>query len=416
MTKRQGPLAGVTVIDMTAGLAGPYATFLMAGMGARVLKIERPATPGEPLPNRNSPPFIGRDGISMVRRHPDDVSLFAMHRFRGVQSITLDLKKPGALAVFNDLVGKADIVFENLSRGTATRLGAGYAAVRAIKPSIVYTSISGTGQDDQSGSGKTIDTVIQAMSGLMMTSGVEGEPPMRNGLPLADLITPLYAVIGTLAALTEARATGVGSHVDVSMLGALTTLLANDHFDELAHFGLPTRTGATVPRLSPLGVYPSSDGYVALCTVSDARFQALARAMGRPELATDERFATRPKRLRNHEAIDALVGEWTRTLPAEEASRILDEADVPAGPVRSTHAALRDPRVLAHGDVVALKHPVHGATHEVFGPGIPIKFDDRAFPSDSVMPEYGEHNHAVFHEMLGYSPEHLAGLKASGAI
>ena len=416
MTERKGPLTGVTVIDMTAGLAGPYATFLMAGMGARVLKIERPAVPGEPLPNRNSPPFIGKDGISMVRRHPDDVSLFAMHRFRGVQSITLDLKKPGALAVFNDLVGKADIVFENLSRGTAARLGAGYAAVRAIKPAIVYTSISGTGQDDKSGSGKTIDTVIQAMSGFMMTSGIEGEPPMRNGLPLADLITPLYAVIGTLAALNEARATGIGSHVDVSMLGALTTLLANDHFDELAHFGLPTRTGPTVPRLSPLGVYPSSDGFVALCTVSDSRFQALVRAMGQPQLATDPRFATRPSRMRNYKIIDALVGDWTRTMSADAATAILDAADVPAGPVRSTQQALRDPRGRARGDVVALKHPVYGATHEVYGPGIPIKFGDRSFPSEAVMPEYGEHNHAVFSELLGYTPERLAELKAVGAI
>src|SRR5690606_4606642 len=149
----------------------------------------------------------------------------------------------------------------------------------AINPALVYTSISGAGQDDRSGGDKTIDTVVQAMSGLMMTSGMEGEPPMRHGLPLADLITPLYAVIGTLAAINEARRTGKGQHVDVSMLGAITTLVANDHFAELEDLGLPTRTGPTVPRLAPLGVYPAADGHVALCTVSDARFQALVEAM-----------------------------------------------------------------------------------------------------------------------------------------
>lgn len=416
MTQIQGPLSGVTVIDMTAGLAGPYATFLLAGMGARVLKIERPAVPGEPLPNRNAPPFIGRDGISMVRRHPDDVSLFAMQRLRGVESITLDLKKPGALQVFHDLLRKADILFENLSRGTAARLGAGFKDAIAINPALVYTSISGTGQDDQTGGGKTIDTVIQAMSGLMMTSGMEGEPPMRNGLPLADLITPLYAVIGTLGALTEARATGKGQHVDVSMLGAITTLVANDHFDQLADLGLQTRTGPTVPRLAPLGVYPSADGHVALCTVSDSRFKALVEAMGQPELASDPRFVNRPMRMRNHRQIDAIVAEWTSKKSAAEVAEILDGIGVPAGPVRSTRDALRDPRVLARGDVVPMQHPTYGKTHEVYGPGIPIKFGGRRYPEDVPMPEYGEHNDAVYRELLGYDDARLAALKEKGAI
>ncbi len=416
MKQIQGPLSGVTVIDMTAGLAGPYATFLLAGMGARVLKIERPAVPGEPLPNRNSPPFIGRDGLSMVRRHPDDVSLFAMQRLRGVESITLDLKKPGALDVFHDLLRKADVLFENLSRGTAARLGAGFNDCIAINPALVYTSISGTGQDDQTGGGKTIDTVVQAMSGLMMTSGTEGEPPMRNGLPLADLITPLYAVIGTLAALTEARATGKGQHVDVSMLGAITTLVANDHFDQLADLGLQTRTGPTVPRLAPLGVYPSADGHVALCTVSDARFKALTEAMGQPELASDPRFVNRPMRMRNYRQIDAIVAEWTSKKPAAEVAEILDRIGVPAGPVRSARDALRDPRVLARGDVVPLQHPTHGKTHEVYGPGIPIKFGERRYPENVPMPEYGEHNDAVYRELLGYDAATLEALKEKGAI
>jgi CoA:oxalate CoA-transferase len=416
MTQIKGPLTGVTVIDMTAGLAGPYATFLLAGMGARVIKIERPAVPGEPLPNRNSPPFLGRDGISMVRRHPDDVSLFAMHRLRGVESITLDLKKPGALAVFHDLIKKADVLFENLSRGTASRLGAGFESVIAINPALVYTSISGTGQDDHTGGGKTIDTVVQAMSGLMMTSGSEGEPPMRHGLPLADLITPLYAVIGTLGALNEARTTGKGQHVDVAMLGAITTLVANDHFDQLADLGLQTRTGPTVPRLAPLGVYPAADGHVALCTVSDARFKMLVEAMGQPDLATDPRFATRPSRMRNFRQIDSIVADWTSTKPAAEVADILDRIGVPAGPVRSTRDALSDPRVLARGDVVQLKHPVYGATHEVYGPGIPIKFGGRRYPENVAMPEYGEHNGVVYRELLGYDERQLEALKASGAI
>jgi crotonobetainyl-CoA:carnitine CoA-transferase CaiB-like acyl-CoA transferase len=254
------------------------------------------------------------------------------------------------------------------------------------------------------------------MSGLMMTSGAEGEPPMRNGLPLADLITPLYAVIGTLAALNEARATGKGQHVDVSMLGAITTLVANDHFDQLADLGLQTRTGPTVPRLAPLGVYPAADGHVALCTVSDARFRSLVDAMGQPELATDQRFATRPNRMRNARQIDAIVSEWTVTKPAAEVADILDRIGVPAGPVRSTRDALSDPRVLARGDVVPLTHPVYGKTHEVYGPGIPVKFGGRRYPENVAMPAYGEHNDAVYRSLLGYDDSRIATLKATGAI
>jgi crotonobetainyl-CoA:carnitine CoA-transferase CaiB-like acyl-CoA transferase len=239
---------------------------------------------------------------------------------------------------------------------------------------------------------------------------------MRHGLPLADLITPLYGVIGTLAALNEARATGKGQHVDVSMLGAITTLVANDHFDQLADLGFQTRTGTTVPRMAPLGVYPSADGYVALCTVSDARFQSLAIAMGQPELATDPRFATRPVRMKNAKQIDAIVAEWTSSKPAAEVADILDHIGVPSGPVRSTRDALSDPRVLARGDVVKLTHPTYGATHEAYGPGIPIKFGGRRYPENVSMPEYGEHNNAVYRELLGYDETRIESLKATGAI
>lgn len=415
MTQIEGPLSGVTVVDLTAGLAGPYATFLLSAMGARVIKIEQPPEGDAPPRNRNAPPFIGRDGVSMIRRHADDISISALHRLRGVESITLDIKKPGGREVFLDLVAKADIMFENLSRGAAKRLGAGYDDVIKVNPSIVYTSLSGTGQADTSGSGRMIDTVIQALSGFMMTSGEEGAVPVRNGLPIADLITPLYAVIGTLGALNEARTTGKGRHVDVSMLGALTTIVANDHFPELEDLGFPLRTGPTVPRLAPLGIYPAKDGHVALCTISDDRFRIVTQAMGQPGLAQDERFATRMARMKNYREIDEIVGLWTASLPAEEAARILDGVGVPSGEVRSMREALRDPRVLDQG-VVRLKHPVYGATHEIYGPGIPVKFDGRAFPADVTAPELGQHNKDVFEELLGYDQARLDELKAAGTI
>lgn len=416
MAQISGPLSGTTVIDVTMGLAGPYASFLLAAMGARVIKIEMPVAEGQYVPHRNSGPFLGKDGISMTRRHADDVTIANLQLLRGLESISLDMKKPGGREVFLDLVAKADIVVQNLSRGAIDRLGCGYEDARLINPRIIYTSISGAGQDDRSGSGKTFDTVVQAQSGLMMTTGRAGEEPVRHGLPLADLITPLYGIIGTLAALNEARRTGQGQNVDVSMLGAVTTLLATDVFDEMEQLGFPARTGPTVPRLAPLGVYPSEDGHVAICTISDDRFHAFARAAGMPELAEDPRYATRPERVRNHREVDAIVAAWTKTLPAEDAARILDSVGVPAGAVRSVREALRDPRVHDHGDVAPLRHPVHGATHEVYGPGLPIKFGDRTYPQDLDMPSHGEHNHAVYAELLSYPPDKIDALKAAGAI
>lgn len=416
MPEKAGPLSGTLVLDVTAGLAGPYGTFLLSSMGARVIKIEMPG-PDDVIPlNRNTPPFLGRDGLSMQRKHDDDISLPSYQRLRGIESITLDLKRPEGLKIFMDLVQKAEILFENRARGAMSRLGAGYDDVKTVNPSIVYTSISGTGQDDKSGSGKTIDTVAQALSGLMMTSGSADEPPVRNGLPLADLMTPVYAVVGTLAALAEARKTGRGQHVDTSMLGSLTTLLANDHYPELEDMGFQTRTGTTVPRIAPLGIYPTSDGYVALCPVGDVRFKAFCQCMDMPELAEDERFAQRYHRAINAQALKDIVTGWTQRHTAAQVTEKLDKVGIPAGEVRSTRDALADPRGLARGDVVQLKHPVYGATHTAYGPGNASKFSEHPFPQDMKVPDLGEQNKEVYEDLLGYAPDLIAQLKSTGVI
>jgi CoA:oxalate CoA-transferase len=415
-TTERRPLDGITVIDLTTGLAGPYATLLLAGMGARVIKIERPVSGEGEFLGREAAPFLGRDGISLAKKHPDDVGIGGLSRMRNKEFVCLDMKAPGSREVFYDLCRKADVLVENLSRGAAARNGASYEDVRAVNPGMVYCSISGTGYDDTTGSGKTIDTVVQAMSGLMTVSGEADDPPMRNGVPMADLVTPLYAVIGVLAALNQRRDTGEGQHVDVSMLGTMTSLIANEPFDVLEDLGVPKRTGPTVPRLSPLGVYPSSDGYVAICTVSDARFRTLTDLMGRPELASDPRFAKREQRTRNFAAIDAEVADWTRTLPGEQLVELLDAEGIPAGLVRSTREAMRDPRGIARGDVVALKHPIYGATYEVYGPGVPIRFSAASNAMDDTVAGYAAHTEEVYGRLLGYDAAKIAALKAAKVI
>jgi crotonobetainyl-CoA:carnitine CoA-transferase CaiB-like acyl-CoA transferase len=406
------PLEDITVLDLTTALAGPFATLVLGGLGARVIKIENPARPDA---CRENAPYLGRDGATLTRKHEDDVSVSAINRLRNKLGVTLDLKHPEARAVFADLVRHADMLVENFSVGALDRMGAGYDAVHRINPRLVYCSITGFGRED-AGSGKAMDTIIQALSGVMMTSGNEGDPPVRLGVPFADLTTPLFAVIGALAALHQAQSTGVGQHVDISMLGVMSALVAAEPFETLARCGLPQRTGLGMPRLAPFGVYPTSDGYLAICAYTDPFAHALYRAMGRAELVSDNRFSSRDQRVENAAALDAIIEAFTRARTTVETIAALDAFEVPCGAVRDPAEALRDPRVLGRGDTVQLAHPRYGPLDDVLGMGLPIAFSDSEAGLDQPPPGVGEHNDAVYSGILGYSKEQIETLKSSGAL
>lgn len=416
MTEEAGrkPLRGRVVLDLTTALAGPYATLLLAGLGATVIKIENPATGGDS--SRNNAPYLGRDGVRLDRGSPEDMSVNLIGRARNKQSITLNLKQPEAREVFFDLVRHADVVVENYAAGTADRLGIGYDACRQLNPSIVYASISGFGAQGAPGSGKAMDSIIQALSGVMYTSGDPDSDPVRVGLPIADLLAPLFAVIGVLSAIVEVEQSGVGQQVDVSMLGALTSLLSIEPFDALELLGVPTRTGRTVPRLAPFGMFPAKDGWVALCAPTDAFASGVFRAIGAPELAEDPRFRTRDQRVGNSTELHARLAEWTGTRAKDDIVTILAEHGVPAAPVRAPAEAIDDELVRRRGEVVDLEHPEYGATGKVSGPGIPIRFSESAVGFDKPAPHLGEHTDETLRDLLGYSAERIAGLRKSGAL
>jgi crotonobetainyl-CoA:carnitine CoA-transferase CaiB-like acyl-CoA transferase len=411
---RAAPLAGLTVLDLTLALAGPFATFLLAGLGARVIKIENPASPDH---CRENAPFIGRHGVSLGRTAPDDVSVAALNRLRGKYAVTLDLKQPGSREVFADLVRGADVVVENFSPGTLERLGIAYDFARTHNPRIVYCSISGYGAErTTSGSGKAMDSIIQALSGLMMTSGATSDPPVRVGVPFADLVAPVFAVAGVLAALRQRDATGVGQQIDVSMLGVLTSLVAAEPFDLLEACGLPQRTGRMVPRLTPFGIYESADGYLAICAPTEQFARGVFAAISRPELERDARFATRDARVANMEAMNACIEDFTRGLPTRELVPLFESRGVPAAPVRSPAEAVRDPRVLARGETVEIEHPQQGRVADVIGPGVPIRFSHAEAAALRPAPGVGQDNALVYGEWLGYSAERLERLRAAGNI
>jgi crotonobetainyl-CoA:carnitine CoA-transferase CaiB-like acyl-CoA transferase len=406
------PLEGITVIDVTAALAGPYATFLLAALGARVVKVENPRG-GDRV--RNHPPFAGEHGVTFRREAETDLSVPFLSRGRGKESVTLDLKHVEGPGVFLDLVRGADVVVDNFSRGTADRLGIGYAASRAANPRIVYCAISGFGAEGPPGEDKAYDTVIQALSGIMMLSGGEGDPPVKIGMPFADLISPLYGLIGILAALRVRDATGEGQFVDVSMLGAVTSLVASEPFELLERFGIPARTGNSTIRLTPFGIFRTADGHMAICATNDHECERLFEEMGQRHLLGDERFATVQARVENHRDVEAAVERWTRTLPTAEAVARLAAAGVAVAPVREPKDAVRDEQVVRRGETARLAHPLHDGVGEVYGPGLPIRFS-AAETALGLPPLLGQHNDSVYGDVAGYSPERIAELRARAVI
>ncbi|MEO3692850.1 CaiB/BaiF CoA transferase family protein [Roseateles paludis] len=412
-TTQPRPLAGMTVLDLTTALAGPYATLLLAGLGARVIKIENPRSPDTA---RNNAPFVGRDGVAMVRRHEDDMSLAIMERARNKESITLNLKDPRGRELFERLVQQADAVVENFSAGTADRLGVGYTRCAELNPRIVYTSISGFGANMVSRQNRAMDTIVQALSGLMMTSGEADAPPLRVGVPFGDLTAPLFAVIGTLAALIQARTTGQGQHVDVSLLGAITALVAAEPFEVMQRTGQATRTGNTMPRLAPFGIFPTQDGHIAICAPTDGFTTSLFEAMGCPELAQDTRFVSRDQRVQNHEGLHALIEAWTRSLSTDEAVERLERAEVPSGRVRDPGQAVRDPRLLARGETEVIEHPTYGAVEDIIVGGLPIRMTGAFAGFDKPAPGLGQHNADVFSQFLGLDAGAIARLRAEGVV
>lgn len=406
------PLEGLRVIDMTQALAGPYATMLLAGLGAEVIKVENPK--GGDMARQNSP-YVGRDGVGVVRKHDDDISISHLTRGRGKQGVSLNLKAPEAREIFADLVRGADIVVENFVAGAADKLGVGYAAAKAANPKIIYCALSGFGASATDG--KAMDVLVQALSGLMYTSGEAGSPPVRVGVPMADMLAPVFGVIGILSALQHRTRTGEGQFVDVSMLGALTSFVAIENWKAIELAGMEARTGLTVHRLSPFGVFRAADGYVSIVAVSEPMATGLFKAMGRPQLIEDPRFDRRDHRVANAVALEGEIDAWTSTLPAAEVVRRLEAEGVATAEVRHPAEALHDPRVVAREETQPVHHPDYPDELGLRTAGVPIQFSACSTGFDDVLPiAIGQHNDGVYRDMLHYDPERLADLRSRGVI
>jgi CoA:oxalate CoA-transferase len=291
----------------------------------------------------------------------------------------------------------------------------GYEAARAANPAVVYCSLSGYGADGVPGE-PAMDTIIQALSGIMLTGGSPGDPPARVGVPVADAVAPLHAVIGILAALHARARSGEGAHVDVSMLGSLTSLVAAEDWVAWDRLGQPVRTGDTLPRLAPFGLFPCRDGRVAIVAPQDRDAHALFAAMGRPELAEDERFATRAGRVDHHVEVAALVTAWTVTRPVADVTAELARRRVAVASVRAPADAVADPPVVARGETLPVLHPDLGEIPGLRTAGVPLRFSNAEVGFARAAPRLGEHTDEVLATLARLSAAEIAELRDNGAI
>ena len=408
----RGPLEGLVVLDFTTNASGPLATLFLAGLGATVIKIEE--IKGDPV--RNYVPFMGSAGLSTQSESADAMSLPILTRARGKHGVTLNLKSPEALHIYRELATRADIVVENYASGTADRLGIGYDATRAINPRIIYCSLNGFGTGALLGR-KAFDAVIQAMSGMMMTSGKPGDPPMRIGMPIADTVAPLFAVMGINAALYNRERTGEGEHVDISMLGSLAALLAVEDWRAMQQLGLPTRTGNTLPRASPMGCYRCRDGYIAMAAGGrDAFARELFKVIGQPDLASDPRFSTLTARMQNDGELTRVIETWCGERSADEVERDLMAAGVPAAKVLFPAEALDEPILHERQEIVSTSHPDLGEIAGLNTIGLPIRLRRSVPGYGAAAPRLGQHNESIYRDWLGFSSEQLAAWKAAGVF
>lgn len=407
------PLEGIRVLDLTVALAGPYGSMLLGGMGAEVIRIE---APGGGDIARTNPPFVGRRGIHFGLRAEDEVSLSILNRSRNKKSITLDLKSERGREMFLRLTEHADIVIENMSEGTVVRLGVGYDSVRRVNPAIVYASVSAFGEPSPFPGLKGMDIIVQALSGLMEVTGFADGPPIRCGLPIADLVAPLFAVNGILAALIYRARTGEGQHIKVSMLDCLASFVAEEHFDVANKEGYAMRSGNFHDRLAPFGVYRTTDGHVAIAAFHPDWLKSLLDAIGRPQLMVDPRFSGRGPRMRHAGELNAIIETWTSRLSSDEVvHELLEKRGVPSARVRSPLEVLRDSHLHQSGAIVNLQHPELGSIGAV-GMGLPIRFSKSEAQFDEPASQLGAANEQVYGELLHLSKDEIAELYASGII
>lgn len=399
MPDRDAPLLGTRVVDFTRVFSGPFASQVLAGLGADVIKIERPDGGDEardygnrPDPESPGPPFL------------------AMNHTK--RSVAIDLKAPAGLRVARRLVDTADVVIENFRPGVMDRLGLGYAQVSATNASLVYCSISGFGSKGPLAGRAANDLSIQALSGLLSMTGEPGRPPVRTPAPVGDLMAGMFATIGVLAALRERERSGLGQHVETSMLEAQVNTLNYFFVDHWLNGTVPRPMGTANGLGLPNQAFQTRDGWVCITSSNERAWRRLCTALDIAQHAADPRFATLQARYAHRDALVDLLSAATKRLTTAECVARLDAAGVSNSPVRDLAEAAMEPQLEAMGTVVTVPMERLGDVRLV---NSPLHFSASPRPATTPPPRLGGDTREVLAE-IGYSPREIADLEAGQAV
>lgn len=391
-------LEDLMVLDLTRVLAGPYASMILADMGAQVIKVEEPKKGDD---SRAYGPFIGEE------------SAYFMSLNRNKKSITLNLKNEKAKEIFRQLVSKADIVIENYRPGTMDKLGLGYETLRQINPRLIYTACSGFGQTGPYRGKPAYDIIVQGMGGLMSITGQPGGQPTRVGSSVGDITAGLFAAIGILTALHDREISGKGQMVDVAMLDCQVAVLENAIARYMVSGEVPGPIGNHHPSITPFDVLEAKDNYVIIAVGNDALWGKLCAVLELPELVDDPRFNTNANRTEHRDELRGILQKAFINRTAKEWIAILEQAGIPCGPVNTVDDVVSDPQVAARDMIVTIEHPVAGP---VKVPGTPIKLSETPGEVSRPAPLLGENTEEVLHGFLGLDSDEINRLHTEGAL
>jgi len=384
-----GALSHIKVLDLSRVLAGPWASQILADLGAEVIKVERPGVGDD---TRSwGPPFLkNTEGEDTAE------SAYFLCTNRGKKSVCIDMKSPDGQETIRQLADQCDVVLENFKVGGAAKFGIDYDTLSARNPKLVYCSITGFGQNGPYKDRPGYDFLVQAMGGLMSVTGqADGEPgagPQKVGVALTDIMTGLYATIGIQAALAERERSGLGQFVDLALLDVTAATLANQASNYLVGGMVPTRLGNAHPNIVPYQSFVAADGHLIVAVGNDAQFARFVGAIGSPQLAEDERFATNQLRVANRGTLVPLLQRQMLERGKDEWLQLLEAAQVPAGPINSVDEVFAEPQIQARGMQVEMNHPDNPRLQLV---GNPIKLSRTPVVYASPPPTLGQHTEEV---------------------
>ncbi len=402
-----GPLHGLRIFDLSRVLAGPSCTQLLGDLGADVIKIERPGS-GDDTRGWGPPFLTGPQGEDTGE------SAYFLSTNRNKRSLTLDIAQPEGAALARQLIGRSDVLVENFKTGGLKKYGLAYEDLSGDNPGLIYCSITGFGQTGPFAARPGYDFLIQGMGGIMSVTGEPDGEPMKVGVAIADLMTGMYASSAILAALHHREKTGRGQMIDLALLDTQVAWLANQGLNYLTSGVAPGRLGNEHPNIVPYKVLPCADGHFILAVGNDRQFRAFCKFAGSPELAEDARFQTNAQRVRNREALYALISDITAGRPQDAWVEGLTAAGVPSGPVNTIEQAFAHPQVRARDMEIKMTHPA--ARDEVSLIGNPIKYSETAADYRRAPPMLGQHTEAVLKELLGLGAAEVSALRDKGIV